>query len=98
MKTLLINKNNWSGDQAKIKIFKNKVSLYGVCGRDRWESFNIKINKRIKDFISFSVDHKDYGMIVTGYFNNGIWYAQANVQRESNCLYTAIAQVLFNIL
>lgn len=98
MITKTIEKGNWSGEQADIKIFKNKVCLYGVCGQEKWESFNIKIQHK-KDFTSFSVHHKEWQTpLIIGYLNNNTWYAQANLQRENKCLYTAIAQVLYNIL
>jgi len=97
----IIEKGNFSGEKAEIKIFKNKVSLYGVCGQEKWEDFNINI-QRSKCFISFSVTHKNWDyLLITGYLDkDNIWYAQNNncIQRQSECLHTAIARVLYNIL
>lgn len=93
----IINKNNWSGEEAKINISPSKqtLSLYGVCGESKWEKFNIFV--KYGEFTSFHVTHKDYGIIVTGHLDK-IWYAQAEVERSNKCLYTAIAQVLYNTL
>ena len=100
METMVIKKGNWSGETAEIKAFKNKVCLYGVCGQEKWEDFKIKHYETDEGFKHFTVSHEDYSLapIVLGHIDSGIWYAQASVQRCSPCLYTAIAQVLYNIL
>ena len=99
MKTITINKNSWSGDLAEIKIFKNKVSLYGVCGVPRWEDFKILTKRRV-DYTQFVVTHPNWSNpIVTGYLDREVWVAgNGELYRTNICLHTAIAQVLFNIL
>jgi len=95
-----INKDNWSGEYVEIKIFKNKVSLYGVCGSEKWEDFKIKIHRNVKDFVHFSVWNDGWCYpVVSGYQEkDGSWVAQAEVQRYDKSLHVAIAKVLYNIL
>lgn len=93
----IINKANWSGEKAKIRINKSKntLSLYGVCGEPKMEVFTIKNGKVYNKNFSCSVCHIEKCII-----NNDIWYKAYNyyTSRESLCKYIAIAQLLYNIL
>jgi len=95
-----INKNDWSGKEVKIIISKETytLSLYGVCGNPTWEKFKILTSKN-KDIITFTAEHSNWKYpLVGGYKDNDIWYAYGAIERHNKCLYTAVAQVLFNAL
>lgn len=97
-----INKNNWTGEQAKIRISEsnNTVSLYGVCGVPKWETFKISITAK-DGFTAFEIINKNWGYpLGIGYFNttDKLWYAQGAVERVNPCVYTAVAQLLYMAL
>lgn len=93
-----INKYNWSGDSAKIRINDNKktVSLYGVCGSENWEVFKLK---KI-DLYTWEINHKGWELPLAHVTIHAKCFIASNgyCERESNCLYTATAQLLYNVL
>lgn len=99
-----INKVNWTGEKAKIRInnAKSIVSLYGVCGEEKWEEFEIKLNvdESIITFSAHNDNWENYG-IVQGWQDakTGKWFAHnGTIERENECVFTAIAEVLYNVL
>jgi len=96
----IINQWNYTGNKAKIRINKNKktLSLFGVYGQKKWEVF--KIMYKYKGHYEVFNDNLNYSIVNVFKFNN-IYHAYDNndyISRENSCIYTAIAQVLYNIL
>lgn len=98
MKTLIINKNNWSGEEAGIKIGKTVLKVFGCFGSESWETF--KINKTSKN--TFEVTNKNFKQAVCyGYFDNdyvsvykGCYYKIHS--NKENAIFIIVAQLIFN--
>lgn len=91
-----INKGDWSGKKALIKINKTKktVSIY-----DGDHTFEIIKVKKIKDMWEvWNKDNSDFPFC--NVFKVDTWYVADNgsCTRESNCIYEAVAQLAFNLI
>ena len=104
-----INKSNWSGEKVdiRINIAKKTVSLYGVCGSENWETFKIVYTHIDSEMTTFVVTHSDWeNALCGGYYDSKYKKYRINsyannlfsLIRENECIYTAVAQVLYNIL
>jgi hypothetical protein len=92
MKTIEINKANWSGETARLKIRKDgSFSLYGY-------EIGVTVNG---DSAKVTIDGREDDMMVHRFTpeNGGKWFASSyGVEREDENVSVAVAQVLFNTL
>jgi len=93
-----INKNDYTSQYGKIRInkHKNTISLYGVCGCPKWEIFKIK--KCNTDTWQVLHNGWNYPLLYANQENGYFKAYNSYIERNNPCIYTAIAQVLYNIL
>ncbi len=92
MQTLEINKSNWSGEKAKLKMRNDgSFELYGY-------QITVAVNG---DSAKVFIDGRPDDMLVHKWTpeNGGKWFASSyGVERENESVFVAVAQVLFNTL
>jgi hypothetical protein len=101
--TNTINKSNWSGESSEIVIDKENSTMiitdYGTFRFDV-ETLTDSINQEDKYILVYDSEDDEYPCIKGFYLaHDKTYHMKSNIvelSRESRCMYTAAAQIIFS--